>query len=96
MNLGTKTKQPREKTPYTIDLTDSLAEGDYLPDAPGTVEVITTDPALIIDQITILSPRIRFRVSGGTDRTTVKVTLLITTADGTVFDDDITFKIREN
>jgi len=101
MNLGTYSKQPRERTPYTINYSDALSAGDRV--SQSDVQITTSDPAFTVDQITVLDDaasgttqsRLRFFVNGGTDRTTVKVTVLVATVDGEVFEDEVIFKVKD-
>jgi hypothetical protein len=101
MNLGTFTKQPRERTPYTINYSSALGAPDHI--LQNAVSISTSDPAFTVDQITVLDDaasgtlqtRLRFFVAGGTDRTTVKVTVLASSADGVTFEDEIIFKVKD-
>lgn len=92
MRLGTKTKQPGERRPYTINYGDALVEGDSI----DTVTLKTPPPPeLIVDQITVMSPRVRFFVDRGTDATTYKLTFVATTHDGVRFEDEVIIKVKE-
>lgn len=94
MKLGTFTQSTRSRTPYTINYSASLSDGDYI--LPTGLQLVSSPPGLIFSQITIFdNVRARFFVSGGVDRTTYTVEAIGTTADGEVFDDEITYKIKD-
>jgi hypothetical protein len=93
MKLGTIVQQPSERRTYTITYEDSLTAGDNLKTA--VVKSIAPD-GLVVDQVTLLDPRVRFFVSGGVDQTSYKVTFTVATEDSQVFEDEITVKIKED
>ena len=92
MKLGTKTKQPGERRSYTINYDDAMTDDDTVLTA-----VLKTAPPveLTVNQITVISPRVRFFVSGGTDGVSYKLTFVVTTNDGVVFEDEVTIKVKE-
>lgn len=92
MKLGTFQKQPRERRSYSITYEDALAPGDNL----RKVEVLSVTPAdLIVDQVTLLDPRVKLFADAGTDGTTYRIELLVTTEDGQTFEDEFTIKVKE-
>lgn len=91
MKLGTVTKQPVEKFSYTISYEEALTVGDNVESA--TAEV--TPVGLVIDNVAVIDPRVKFWASEGTAGITYKVTLTVITADGRTFQDEILFKIKE-
>lgn len=92
MKLGSFHKQPRERRSYTITYEDALTPGDNV----KTAEILAVTPAgLIIDQITIADPRVKLFAGDGADGTTYRVELLVTTEDGTTFEDEFTIKVKE-
>lgn len=91
MKLGSASKQPTEKFSYTIDYTDALTLGDNVQTATATV----SPTGLTIDNIGCYDPRVKFWCSGGTDGISYKVTVTVNTADGRVFQDEVTIKIKE-
>ena len=94
MRLGNYEQQPRERESYTMNYEDALSTGDYLPDNAAVLQSV--EPAdLVVDQITTISPRVRFFASGGTDKTTYLLTFLVTSADGRTFEDEVQIKVKE-
>lgn len=91
MNLGAVTQQPAERLSYSIDYADALTAGDNVSSA--TVSI--SPSGLTVNNVSVIDPRVRFWVSGGTSGVTYKVTLTINTADGRIFQDEISFKIKE-
>lgn len=91
MKLGTVTQQPTERLSYTINYGEFLTDGDNIQTAVGIVE-----PAgLIIEAVTVLDPRVRFWLTGGTAGSKYKVTITSNTADGRVLQDEIFVKVKE-
>lgn len=91
MRLGTVKQQPGEKLSYTVEYEDVLTENDEVESAV----VLASPSGLIISNVSIFPNRVRFWVNGGTDGLTYKVTLSVTTADGRVFEDELTFRIKD-
>ncbi len=91
MKLGTATKQPAERFSYSINYVDALTVGDNVESA----SVVVVPAGLIIDNLGIYDPRVKIWVSGGTAGVNYKVTIDTHTADGRVFQDELTFKIKE-
>lgn len=92
MKLGTVEKQPGEVESYTLDYSDDLDAGDNVQSAT----LLSVSPTgLIVDQVFVFDPRVRFFASGGVDKTNYKVTFKITTADGRELEDEVTIKVKE-
>ncbi len=91
MKLGTATQQPTERLSYTIDYSEALTEGDNVETATAAV----TPSGLTVENVGVYDPRVKFWVTGGTTGASYKVTLTVNTADGRVFQDEVTFKIKE-
>lgn len=91
MKLGTVSQQPTERLSYTIDYTDVLPTGDNVDTATATV----SPAGLTVESVSPLDPRVKFWVTGGVSGTTYKVTVTMHSADGRVFQDEVTFKIKE-
>jgi len=91
MKLGTAQKQPTERFSYTVNYVDALTEGDNVKNAT----VVSTPVGLIIDNVGVYDPRVKFWAEGGTNGTSYKVTVNTETEDGRIFQDEITFKIKE-
>lgn len=91
MKLGTVTQQPTERLSYTINYADSLTDGDNMESATATV----SPPGLTVDNVSALDPRVKLWVTGGVPGTRYKVTVTANTADGRIFQDELTFNIKE-
>tara|TARA_R110002167_G_scaffold350316_2_gene562524 strand:- start:250 stop:531 length:282 start_codon:yes stop_codon:yes gene_type:complete len=92
MKLGTVTQQPSERLSYTVDYKDFLTGGDnILP----TVTSAITPTGLVIDEVTVVDPLIKFFISSGSAGIKYKLELNVTTADGRILQDEIIFKIKE-
>lgn len=93
MKLGTYIKQPSERESFSITYEDDLTEGDNVDTA--VVKSIVPTGELIIDQIAVVDPRVRFWATGGTADSNYKVTFTVTTADGRILEDEVTIKVKE-
>lgn len=91
MNLGTRTQQPRERFSYTINYSDSITDGDNLQSASASV----SPAGLIVENVSVYDPRVKFWVSGGSDKVTYKITITVLTADGRTLEDEVLMKIEE-
>lgn len=91
MKLGTVTQQPSERLSYTVDYKDFLTDGDNV----SSVTSAITPTGLVIDEVTVADPLIKFFISSGSAGTKYKLELNVTTADGRVLQDEIIFKIKE-
>lgn len=91
MKLATITKQPAERFSYTISYVEALTTGDNV----QTASAVVTPAGLVIDNVGVYDPRVKLWVSGGTAGVSYKVTVTVNTADGRIFQDELTFKIKE-
>lgn len=91
MKLGTVTQQPAERLSYTIDYSQFLTDGDNVQTATAAV----SPAGLTVDTVSVLDPRVRFFVEGGTTGERYKVTVNVATADGRQLQDELIFKIKE-
>lgn len=92
MKLGTFQKQPRERRSYSITYEDALNPGDNL----STVQLLGVTPVgLTVDVPVIVDPRVKLWAEGGTSGTAYTVAILVTTEDGTSFEDEVTIKVKE-
>lgn len=91
MKLGTVAKQPAEKFSYTVDYSEALTENDNV----ESVTAVSTPAGLEISNVGAYDPVVRFWAAGGESGVSYKVTLTVTTADGRIFQDELTFKIKE-
>lgn len=81
--------QPGESLDYDLDYTDWLTTGDNVSSATAAV---TPADELAATLVQINDPRVKVWLEGGTDGTTYKVSVTMTTADGRVKQDE--FKVR--
>jgi hypothetical protein len=93
LKLGTYEKQPRERESYTIEYDDDLTSGDSI--ASAVAEVQPTG-GMVIDDVHTFPNRVRFWAAGGTDKTTYKVTIIATTDDGRVLEDEVTIRVKDH
>lgn len=91
MKFKAEPKQPAERFSYTIDYTDALTAGDNIETATAAV----TPTGLTLEDVGVYDPRVKFWCSGGTDGVTYKVTVLAYSADGRVFEDEVSIKVKE-
>jgi hypothetical protein len=91
MKLGTVTQQPAERLSYTIDYSQFLTDGDNVQTATAAASPV----GLTVDTVSVLDPRVRFFVEGGTTGERYKVTINVETADGRQLQDELIFKIKE-
>lgn len=91
MKLGKYKKQPGERQSLSITYEDCLTEGDNVASATATI----VPPGLTVDSITLIDPRVKFWVQGGTDKVDYIVTIVTQTVDGRTFHDEITVQVRE-
>jgi hypothetical protein len=92
MLLGTFAMQPDESLDYDLDYTDWLTTGDNVSSA--TVAVTPADE-LAATLVQINDPRVKVWLEGGTDGTTYKVSVTMTTADGRVKQDEFKIRVKE-
>lgn len=91
MRLGVIQQQPNEYLSYTVNYEDALTQNDTIASA-----TVTCDPeGVTIDVIDAYSPRVRFWATGGVDKQRYKITVSATTAQGRVFEDELTYVVRE-
>lgn len=88
--LGTFEKQPAERESYTITYEDALTDGDNVESS-----VVTCAPAGLTIDSNVDDPRVRVWAAGGTDKTTYKITVRTSTADGKVYEDEFKIKVKE-
>jgi hypothetical protein len=92
MKVGTFSKQPGEIIINSVNYDDSLDEGDTV----DTVVSCTVAPAgLTISAMLASNKRVRILSSGGTDGVSYKITLIVDTANGERFEDELICKVKE-
>lgn len=96
MILGNYEQQSGERESYTLNYEDALAGTDYLPDDPTTAVLKSVEPPdLVVDQITPLTPRVKFFASGGTSGTKYKLTFVVNSAAGRRFEDEVFIRVKD-
>ena len=97
MNLGTKNKAPRDQLDYDVRYTDWLTPGDGIASAQVTVDAMDAlgAPDLHATEIVAASDLVKVWLSGGTSGRTYKVTVLATTDDGRIKDDEFRIKVKD-
>jgi len=90
--LGKYTKQPNEVESYSINYVDDLGANDGLFSAVATVE-----PAgLVLEPALIVGTRVKvFASAGGPVKTKHKITVIATTDDGRVLEDEFFVTIKD-
>lgn len=88
MILGSFSKQPVEVLDYDVDCSEWLASDDVLASATAAVD----GTGLVIDSVLVSSPRVKVWLSGGTDGSSYKITVTITTDDGRI--KQVEFRVR--
>lgn len=94
MKLGSYTQQPRERLPYIVSYAEALSSNDNVVTAEVFVTPVILDDNVAVDA-QVSDPSVRFYFTGGVSGTTYKVTLLVTTRDGSVFEDEVIIKVKE-
>ena len=89
--LGRFTKQPAEVESYSIEFADDLVNQDKISSA--TSEVVPE--GLNLASTTVIGTRVKVLVSGGTNKTTYKITVTAQTDDGRTLQDEFIIKIVE-
>ena len=96
MNLGTKTKSPRDKLDYDVRYTDWLTLGDGINSAQVTVTALDgLPPDLTVTEVTPKADTIKVWLSGGTSGRTYMVTVMATTDDGRLKEDEFRIKVKD-
>lgn len=88
MILGSFSKQPVEVLDYDIDCSDWIVSDDAVVSATATVD----GTGLVINSVSVSSPRIKVWLSAGTNGSSYKVTVTITTDDGRI--KQVEFRVR--
>lgn len=91
MKIATITQQPAEKFSYTLDYSEALTIGDNV----KTATAVVVPEGLIVDNVGVYDPRVKFWISGGINGTSYKLTLTVNSEDGRVFQDEFVVKIKE-
>lgn len=89
--LNTYRKQPADALDYDIDYAEFLDSGD----AVDSGSVVVTPAGLTVSAPIVTDSRLKLWVSGGTDATTYKVTVTMTTTHGRVKQDELKFKVKD-
>lgn len=94
--LGTYKKQPAETLDYEIDFSTFLPAGDDI-DAVNDPPVILIEPAGLtqVGLALVTGQNVKLWFSGGTDGTTYKVTVTVTTEQGRVKQNEFKVKLKD-
>lgn len=85
-------KDPGAIQQHGMDWTAWLQDGETI---TGTPEVVSDDPALLIDNISHSAGIVRWRVREGIAGTNYAVTCKIQTSDGRADERSLQYKVRE-
>lgn len=85
-NLGTVTKQVAEVQEYTRDFTTELADTSAVSVGSATV---TVSPSGLTVTASVTATESIIKYSSGTNGTNYKVTLLTTTDNGLIYEDEL-------
>jgi hypothetical protein len=88
-----KTKQPREIQDFDIICTRRLTAGDIITGVTATYS--GPDLALVIERCEWSDTTAKVWVSGGSDKKSYKITLLITTAQGRTLEVDFMLTVKD-
>ena len=91
-NLGTVTKQVAEVKEYTRDFATELVETSAVSIASATV---TVSPSGLTVTASVTSTKSIINYSSGTNGTNYKVTLLTTTDNGLIYEDELYVNIED-
>lgn len=91
--IATFEKQPAERLDYDIDYSSWLASGDKIISA--TSVITPTGQMEAISTITQLGKRAKLWVSQGVAGVTYKVEVTVTTEQGRVKQDEVSFRCKE-
>ncbi len=91
MNLGVFLKQPTDVLDYDIDYTDWLVDEDTVQSALAT----SAPNTLTVESVFTTTNRVKVWLSEGADNTTYKVTVVTTTADGRVREDEFRVRVKD-
>lgn len=96
MQLGKYTKAPPDRKRYTIDYVDWLDVGELVSSAVYSIDPPTDTSPLVIDGTSInpAAQGVIFYASAGTDGTTYKVAVTMTTSNGQIREDTVLFVVR--
>lgn len=93
--LAKYTKQPADVQDYDIDFQTEFLAG-LTDTAPGPTGVsVIVEPGINLDTFSLLAGRVKVWLSGGTDGTSYKVTVTVTTTAGRVKQVEIIVKVKE-
>lgn len=93
--VGSFSKQVREVLDFDINYDPALGE------RPDTITLVTSEVDqvgaghLVVDSTSISGRLVKAIVSGGLDTQLYKVTLLITTSSGLIYEDEVNIAVEE-
>jgi len=96
--LGSFVQQPREALYYTIDyscwLDDSIPEA-LTPGLPTLIVSPVTVPALVVSGTVVDPDKVTLLVSGGLDRTSYKIEIIVGTDNNQIKESEVKIKVRD-
>lgn len=92
MKLGTFQKQPGERISNSILYADALDDGDTL---EQILSCTATPSDLSVSPVLVSDDRIRIWAEGGSDGSTYKITVRVSTAGGEILEDELFCKVKE-
>ncbi len=92
MIIGMAQKQPSEYLDYNVDFTEWMPEDDQIASAVVTV---SPEGELTTDNVSIMTPIVKFWAAGGVTGKQYKVSVKITTEGGRVKEDELKIRVRE-
>lgn len=95
-NMSPFTKQPSEVFPISIDFSDVLDTSEIITSITVTAYLIDVDvTSQVIDLNSFSETKVTIRVKGGTTGNKYKITALITTSLGNIYERDLIMKVIE-
>ncbi|CDS48906.1 Phage protein [Polaromonas sp. CG9_12] len=88
-------KQPADEQDYDISFVDWLAALSDTAPGPNSV-LATADPGITLSDVSLRDGVVKVWLSGGSDGTTYKVTVTLTTVNGRIKQVEIKVKVKES
>ena len=96
MRLGVSTKQPAERISKSIFYTRALDEGDSIATINSCTATPSGDPEdLEVSPVLVDVDRVRIWIQKGKKDVTYKITILVSTNNGEIFEDELVIPVRE-
>ena len=92
-NIEKKTKQPHEVLDFDFEAMRRMDDDDVITDASASVT--GDDAALLLEAVTWTDTRVKVWLAAGNDLKNYKITVLITTFGGRVFEGEFVLFVKE-